>query len=200
MFGSEFEVSCKTSAHKGKVQILANELKGTMVRENQHKNFDAVNTWCLELSSDPSSMMAVEEPYTQSAGDVMAEIKAALLSRGSMTIRGIGRVFRILDDNRNRQLEVNELLWGLKDFGITLSEAQVKALIKEFDRDGSNSMSFDEFLRALRGEINETRAGYIRQAYNKLDVNQDGQVTLDDIAKLYDVSKHPDVISGKMTP
>jgi hypothetical protein len=52
----------------------------------------------------------------------MAEIKAALLGRGSMTIRGIGRVFRILDDNRNRQLEVNELLWGLKDFGITLSE------------------------------------------------------------------------------
>jgi hypothetical protein len=66
--------------------------------------------------------MAVEEPYTQSAADVMAEIKAALLGRGSMTIRGIGRVFRILDDNRNRQLEVNELLWGLKDFGITLSE------------------------------------------------------------------------------
>jgi len=37
-------------------------------------------------------------------------------------------------------------------------------------------------------------------AYDKLDVNKDGQVTLDDIAKLYDVSQHPDVIQGKKTP
>lgn len=123
MFGKEYEVSCKTAADKHKTQILHNENKGSLVRENHHKNFEGVNCWSIELSSDPSTMMAVEEPYTQSAGDIMAEIKAALLSRGSMTIRGIGRVFRILDDNRNRQLDVNELLWGLKDFGITLSEA-----------------------------------------------------------------------------
>ena len=53
---------------------------------------------------------------------------------------------------------------------------------------------------ALRGELNEFRTGFIKQAYDKLDVNKDGKVTLDDIAKLYDVSKHPDVISGKATP
>ena len=52
----------------------------------------------------------------------MADIKAALLRRGSMAIRGIGRVFRILDDNRNRQVDLRELLDGLKDFGIYLNE------------------------------------------------------------------------------
>jgi hypothetical protein len=30
-------------------------------------------------------------------------------------------------------------------------------------------------------------------AYAKLDVNNDGQVTLEDIAQIYDASKHPDV-------
>ena len=30
-------------------------------------------------------------------------------------------------------------------------------------------------------------------AYDKLDVNKDGKVTLEDIAKLYDASYHPDV-------
>jgi hypothetical protein len=30
-------------------------------------------------------------------------------------------------------------------------------------------------------------------AYDKLDVNKDGLVKLDDIAKLYDVSQHPDI-------
>ena len=33
-----------------------------------------------------------------------------------------------------------------------------------------------------------------------LDVNGDGLVKLDDIAKIYDVSKHPEIINGSMTP
>lgn len=52
----------------------------------------------------------------------MADIKATLLSRGSMAIRGLGRVFRSIDDNRNRQIDVTELMYGLKDFGIHLNE------------------------------------------------------------------------------
>lgn len=38
------------------------------------------------------------------------------------------------------------------------------------------------------------------QAYKKLDVNGDGQVTLDDIARIYDASKHPDVVNGWAWP
>jgi len=117
-----------------------------------------------------------------------------------MQIRGLGRIFRILDDNRNRQIEKKELQWGLKDFDIHLSEEQIDVLVKHFDRDGSGTVDFDEFLRALRGELSESRVAYIRKAYDKLDVNKDGKVTLEDIAKLYDVSQHPDVIQGKMTP
>lgn len=44
------------------------------------------------------------------------------------------------------------------------------------------------------------RRRYIQLAYNKLDVNKDGLVKLDDIRQIYDVSKHPDVVSGKKTP
>lgn len=105
------------------------------------------------------------------------EIKATLKSRGAMAIRGIGRVFRILDDNRNRQVDVNELLWGLKDsqdFGIHLDEAQAKCVLAKFDRDGSGSVSFDEFIRTLRGDLSEARLVCIKAAYDKLDVNKDG--------------------------
>jgi calcyphosin len=117
-----------------------------------------------------------------------------------MQIRGLGRVFRILDDNRNRQIDGNELMWGLKDFDIHLSEEQAACLMKHFDRDGSGTISFDEMLRALRGDLNESRQGWIRKAYDKLDVNKDGLVKLDDIAQLYDVSQHPDVMQGKLSP
>jgi Ca2+-binding EF-hand superfamily protein len=33
-----------------------------------------------------------------------------------------------------------------------------------------------------------------------LDVNKDGLVKLDDIAQIYDASRHPDVLEGRKTP
>ena len=48
--------------------------------------------------------------------------------------------------------------------------------------------------------MNDDRKKWVRAAYDKLDVNKDGQVKLNDIAQLYDASKHPDVIDGKKTP
>ena len=128
------------------------------------------------------------------------DIKSKLSARGTLAIRGLGRMFRILDNNRNRQLDLNELMWGLKDFGVALDEEQAKTILAFFDRDRSGTVNFDEFLRALRGDLNEFRIGLIRKAYEKLDVNADQSVRLDDIAKLYDVSKHPDVTSGRKKP
>lgn len=61
-------------------------------------------------------------------------------------------------------------------------------------------VSFDEFLRAIRGHIADSRVTWIKKAYQKLDVKGDGTVKLDDIAKLYDVSIHPDVVQGRKDP
>lgn len=47
--------------------------------------------------------------------------------------------------------------------------------------------------------MNATRKRYIKAAYDKLDVNKDGQVKIDDIQKLYNATKHPEVLTGKKT-
>ena len=73
-------------------------------------------------------------------------------------------------------------------------------MIKFFDRNNDGQVHFDEFVVFMRGDINEYRKGLIAKAYQTLDVNGDGQVTLDDVAKIYDASHHPDVISRKSTP
>jgi len=169
------------------------------VRENIHKSVPNQNFWMIELSKDPSTN-GVVETQVYDAEAIMADIKNALVSRGSMTIRGLGRVFKAIDDNRNRQIDVTELMYGLKDFGVHLNQEQAKSLLARFDRDNSGSVSFDEFIRVLRGDLSPSRIGMIRQAYDKLDVNKDGSVTLDDVARLYDVSQNPDVISKKLTP
>lgn len=69
--------------------------------------------------------------------------------------------------------------------------------MKSFDRDGNGVVDFNEFLVTLKGDLNDQRKEVIGAAYKKLDVTGDGKVTLDDIAKLYDASQHPDVVQGK---
>lgn len=109
-------------------------------------------------------------------------------------------MFKALDNNGNRQIDIGEFYWGLRDFGISLTEEEAQRVLSHFDIDRNGTISFDEFLRTIRGDLSDYRIGWIKKAYQKLDVNGDGTVKLDDIAKLYDVSKHPDVLSRKKEP
>lgn len=55
-----------------------------------------------------------------------------------------------MDRNRNKTLDAEELDNGLRVVGINLNEEQVSVLLKHFDRDGSGTINFDEFLTAIR--------------------------------------------------
>jgi calcyphosin len=60
------------------------------------------------------------------------------------------RTFRIYDDNGSRTLDYEELAKGVKDYGLNMSKNEIDELFKCFDKDNSGSLSFDEFLHALR--------------------------------------------------
>jgi hypothetical protein len=68
-----------------------------------------------------------------------------------------------------------------------------------FDRDNDGSIDYDEFLRTVRGPMNEKRKTFVVSAFKKLDKNGDGEVTLEDIRGVYNAKNHPDVKSGKKT-
>lgn len=102
--------------------MLAGEYNGEKVREDNVKAVAPANYWTIELASEPSAAEPIAEAPRYDGAQMIQDIKDTLKQRGAMMIRGIGRVFRILDDNRNRQLDKNELMWGLKDFDIHLSD------------------------------------------------------------------------------
>ena len=47
--------------------------------------------------------------------------------------------------------------------------------------------------------MNAARLSWVNAAYDKLDKNGDGRVTLDDIAKIVDISSLPEVVNGDKT-
>jgi len=56
-----------------------------------------------------------------------------------------------------------------------------------------------EFLVGIRGELNERRKNLVRMAFDILDSDGSGFITVDEIMEKYDFSQHPEVLSGKMS-
>lgn len=105
-----------------------------------------------------------------------------------------------MDDNGNRTLDLDDFRWGFIDYGFNLSKEEAAEIMKRFDRNNDGVISYDEFLRFLKGDLNEARKALIQAAYNKLDATGDGLVKLEDVAQLYDASCHPAVMKGEKTP
>lgn len=112
-------------------------------------------------------------------------------------MKGIGRIFRAMDDTGDRKLDVDDFRWGFIDYGFNMSKEEAAKVLEHFDKNGDGVVNFDEFLLYFKGDLNEGRVALIKQAYDKLDVNKNGLVELNDIASLYDATQHPDFIQGK---
>ena len=62
-------------------------------------------------------------PYPQ---DPVEKLRLQCLSRGASGIKGLGRVFRIMDDNGNKSLDYGEFTKGLNDYGVYLDDDSVR--------------------------------------------------------------------------
>lgn len=56
-----------------------------------------------------------------------------------------------MDDDGSKSLDKDEFKKGIEDYGITaFSPMELSDLFDEFDKDGSGTISFDEFLIRLK--------------------------------------------------
>jgi hypothetical protein len=86
-----------------------------------------------------------------------------------------------------------------RDFRIGLEDKDAERLFRIFDRDGSGKIDYEEFLRGVRGEMNDFRKNIAKKAFTIMDKDKSGTLDLDDIKQTYNAKMHPDVKSGKKT-
>lgn len=196
-FGTEFEVSVHNFSSKNRSQNLALEKDGRITGDLPTKFQEDQNVFYFVSSPGPQYALPIEELNKFTIDDFIREIKAKIVERSAMGgIRGLAKIFKAIDNNGNGLLDSDDFRWGLMDYGISISKSEAQQVLKHFDRDGNGQVDFKEFMRSIRGELNANRKKWVRAAYDKLDVTKDGLVKLDDIAKIYDASRHQEVIRG----
>jgi len=88
-----------------------------------------------------------------------------LKARGARGIIGIQRLFKIIDDDGSRTLNQQEFAKACRDFKIGLSDENIPILFKYFDSNRDGCLNIDEFLLAIRGDLNEKRLALVQQAF-----------------------------------
>ncbi|KAK7249447.1 hypothetical protein SO694_00049056 [Aureococcus anophagefferens] len=129
---------------------------------------------------------------------LLYDLRTQLAAHGARGIVGLARKFRIVDDDGSKSINSLEFHKALKELGMaSLTDSEQRLLFDHFDRDGSRSIDYEEFLRAVRPPMNGRRKDMARRAFAILDADGSGAIEPSEIASRYDASKHPDVLAGK---
>lgn len=102
-------------------------------------------------------------------------LKNSLHEKGLRGIIGLSRRFRAMDHDGNNQLDLHEFTRALAEFR-DISEMQIEALFRWFDKDNSGAISLNEFLVGIRGELSEARQQLVKLAFDVLDHDGSGKI------------------------
>ncbi len=104
-----------------------------------------------------------------------------------------------MDDNHSQTLDLSEFTKAANDYRFGINTREVELAFKAFDRQNKNAIDYEQFLRTIRGNMNDFRRNFCLQAFKKMDKDGSGFLSIDDIRGTYNAKFHPEVKAGKKT-
>ena len=130
--------------------------------------------------------------------EILNLMKEKLNERGVQGICSIARNFRIIDENNSQTIDFNEFKQVCNMYNFGLDDPQLKIIFNNFDLENTGEIDYDEFIRTIRGEMNEFRQNLVQKVFDKLDNKKTGEISFKELNNKYNARNHPDVISGKI--
>lgn len=115
------------------------------------------------------------------AESLLDVLREQCLLRGCSGIKGLSTVFRAMDVDFSKRIVYDEMKIALEQFGIRMSDGYLRTLFRALDLNNSGGIDFCEFMHKLRPPMPQCRIDVIGQAFDKLDVNKDEAIMMDDL-------------------
>jgi Ca2+-binding EF-hand superfamily protein len=102
-----------------------------------------------------------------------------------------------MDDDNSRNLDIFEFKKAARDYRFDLTDIEVEKAFLAFDLHGTGRIDYEDFLRTIRGSMNNFRRKFVEQAFNIMDKDKSGSIDINDIKGVYNAKFHPEVRQGK---
>jgi Ca2+-binding EF-hand superfamily protein len=118
---------------------------------------------------------------SETADSLIEVLREQCLIQGENGIKGLSVVFRAMDIDYSKRIVYEELKIALEKFGLLMSENYLRTLFNALDLNDSGGIDFCEFMHKLRPPLKQCRIDVINEAFEKLDVNKDEAIMIDDL-------------------
>jgi Ca2+-binding EF-hand superfamily protein len=166
---------------------FADESSETICAEKMANYFALKNTG-ENPNVVPKFKVAAEPP-----NQVLEKIKKTLIEKGVNGMRGMGKLLRKADKSGSKKISRHEFAWAMKENGHILYPQELERLFNYFDRNKDGVIYYNEFIRAIRGDLSERRKEAVDKTFKKLDAGSEGRIGLGQLASFYRVESHPKV-------
>ena len=99
-------------------------------------------------------------------------------------LKHLEEIFNFFDHDKNGNVDRREVQMAFRSWGQDFSHEEVSAMIREFDVDGDGFLSFQEFVYMINAYMepdNEGIALRIRETFKRIDVDQSGTISMDEL-------------------
>ena len=117
--------------------------------------------------------------------ELILNIRNKLAKRGLLNLINIETRCRELDEENTQELDIKLFTKICTEFNFGLNNEEIEELFVSFDKDERGMINYDDFIRVLRGELNENRKQLIQNVFKHLDIDEKGYLTIEELLNLY---------------
>ena len=146
LYGQEMEVFVHSYYDAKKTQNLIAERVGRTTGDTPLRGQGVQNLFAIisaQRESDEFDENSIKNPFKLS--DVMSSITIFTRNKGAYGLKTLRQMLNRIDESRTGFLDIDDLKWGLKNYGLLLSEEELRSLFTEFDTQQNGTLSYNAF-------------------------------------------------------
>ena len=157
-------------------------------------NFEKINS---QMTIDIREIDPKKRPCKENPQYPIIALRSMLVSKGLNAIFDFENKLAQSDVYNTGKIDKKTFEQIISTFNFPHTEECINVLFSIFDYKNSGFMDYDFLIRALSGNMNERRFYFVKKLFYSLSPDGNGNIKISVLKKIFNCSKHPDVISRK---